>query len=263
VPNPVTSPALSPSPRPPAPVAASEAYQRALDKAESARNISASAQSQDDWDLAVSGWQQAIVLLRTVPASSSLRPQVDRKLREFQQNLATAKAQAAQAAATEARFDPRAPLPPVAPPAQRGGTGAIASRSPRQTERDTSATASVFQAQIKRRASGTPVIDVTLNGQLTVEMIVDTGASKTVITRQVAESLNAPLVGSAQVNTASDRNVEVALARVESIAVGGAQMQNVTVAVGGEALPIGLLGQDFFGNYDITVKQSVVEFRPR
>ena len=41
-----------------------------------------------------------------------------------------------------------------------------------------SANQKVFQAKIKRRAGGTPVIDVVFNGNKTFEMIVDTGAKR-------------------------------------------------------------------------------------
>ena len=40
----------------------------------------------------------------------------------------------------------------------------------------------VFRVPIKRRSGRTPVIDVTFNGGQSFEMIVDTGASKTLIT---------------------------------------------------------------------------------
>jgi aspartyl protease family protein len=29
------------------------------------------------------------------------------------------------------------------------------------------------------------------------------------------------------------------------------------------SLPLGLLGQNFFGHYDVTIKQDVIEFRLR
>ncbi|MDO4929490.1 MAG: retropepsin-like aspartic protease, partial [Corynebacterium sp.] len=47
----------------------------------------------------------------------------------------------------------------------------------------------VFQAKIKRRAGGTPVIDVVFNGNKTFEMILDTGASGTLISQRMATAL--------------------------------------------------------------------------
>ncbi|MCY7278405.1 MAG: hypothetical protein LH702_32885, partial [Phormidesmis sp. CAN_BIN44] len=45
----------------------SEAYQLAIDKAQSAKSMSQSVQSADDWKLVASRWQQAIALLKQVP----------------------------------------------------------------------------------------------------------------------------------------------------------------------------------------------------
>jgi hypothetical protein len=40
-------------------------------------------------------------------------------------------------------------------------------------------------------------------------------------------------------------------------------VKGVVVAIGNSALDIGLLGHDFFADYDVTVKRDVVEFRQR
>ena len=47
----------------------------------------------------------------------------------------------------------------------------------------------VFQAKIKRRESGVPVIDVTFNSKQKFEMLLDTGASQTMITKEMANAL--------------------------------------------------------------------------
>ncbi|KGF71843.1 hypothetical protein DO97_14975 [Neosynechococcus sphagnicola sy1] len=121
----------------------------------------------------------------------------------------------------------------------------------------------VFRARIKRRAGGTPVIDVTFNGKQTFEMIVDTGASGTLLTYQMAVALRVKPVGYVNVETASDRNLRIPVGYVKSIEVNGAVAENVLVAVAGPDLGIGLLGHDFFGNYDVTIKRDVVEFSRR
>jgi aspartyl protease family protein len=56
--------------------------------------------------------------------------------------------------------------------------------------------------------------------------------------------------------------VEFDVGLVQSINVAGAVTDNVAVAIA-PALDIGLLGQDFFGQYDVTIKEDVVEFRER
>lgn len=120
-----------------------------------------------------------------------------------------------------------------------------------------------FRAPIKRRIGGTPIIDVTFNGKQRFEMIVDTGASGTVITQRMAKLLAVTTVGKAKANTASAQSVEFPIGYVDSIEAGGVKVKQVAVAIAGSQLQNGLLGHDFFGNYDITIKSNVVEFRPR
>ncbi|MGB3656272.1 MAG: retropepsin-like aspartic protease [Rivularia sp. (in: cyanobacteria)] len=123
--------------------------------------------------------------------------------------------------------------------------------------------AMVFSVPIKRRIGGTPILIVTFNDKRQFEMIVDTGASGTVITQQMASLLNVATVGKAKANTASAQSVEFPIGYVDSIEAGGVKVKKVPVAIAGSELENGLLGHDFFGNYDITIKSNVVEFRPR
>lgn len=249
---PTASPAAS-TPQQPDP------YQLAISRASSAFTISQSARSQDDWRLVASRWQQAIDLLASVPAASPNRSIAQTKLVEYRRNLDYAQRQASRSTAlanpdgvvvlaprNQPISQPVAPRPFAAAPApvSSGGSG-------------------VYQVPIVRRAGGTPVINVTFNGNRQFEMIVDTGASGTVITSQMAVALNVVPVGEASVDTASDRNVTFPLGYVNSIEAGGAIAQDVLVAVAGPSLGVGLLGQDFFSNYDVVVRQDVVEFRER
>lgn len=120
----------------------------------------------------------------------------------------------------------------------------------------------VFQAKIKRRAGGTPVIDVVFNGNKTFEMIVDTGASGTLISQRMATALGVRPVRTIRAGIADGSVVEFPIGVVRSIRVGGAAIQNVEVAIA-KQMPIGLLGHDFFGNYDVKIKKDVVEFYVR
>lgn len=120
----------------------------------------------------------------------------------------------------------------------------------------------VFQAKIKRRAGGTPVIDVVFNGNKTFEMIVDTGASGTLISQRMATALGVRPVRTIRAGIADGSVVEFPIGVVRSIRVGGAVIQNVEVAIA-KQMPIGLLGHDFFGNYDVKIKKDVVEFYVR
>jgi len=119
-----------------------------------------------------------------------------------------------------------------------------------------------YQARIKRRQGGTPVIDVTLNGRSTFEMLVDTGASGTLVTRAMAQSLSIPIVGAGRFTLADGRTIVMPVGRLNSLAVSGATIRNVNVAIASD-LAEGLLGSDFLGNYDIKIKRDVIEFYPR
>jgi predicted aspartyl protease len=120
----------------------------------------------------------------------------------------------------------------------------------------------MIQAKIKRRSGGTPVIDVTFNGNQTFEMLLDTGASGTLITRSMARSLRLPIIGVDQFIMADGRTVLMPLGRIQSMAIQNAVVKNVNVAIAPDSAD-GLLGHDFLGNYDIKIKRDVVEFYPR
>jgi predicted aspartyl protease len=77
----------------------------------------------------------------------------------------------------------------------------------------------------------------------------------------MASSLNVVPDGVIVASTPSDKAVRFPIGKVKSIEVGGASIQNVRVAIATQ-LEIGLLGQDFFSQYELTLKESVVEFRP-
>jgi predicted aspartyl protease len=228
-------------------------YQQAINRASSAFNMSRSAQSQDDWRLVESRWQQAIDSMGSIPATSPHRAQMQSKLSEYRRNLEFAQQQANRPTASADDGTVVISLPQSAQPSYNALPPAV----------PTSSRGGVFQAPIIRRAGGTPVINVVFNGNQQFQMIVDTGASGTLITSQMAAALNVIPVGQARVATASARSVIFPLGYVNSIEVGGAIANRVLVAVGGSDLDIGLLGHDFFGNYDVTVRQNVVEFRER
>jgi aspartyl protease family protein len=135
-------------------------------------------------------------------------------------------------------------------------------RAPSNPAAKPSANQKVFQAKIKRRAGGTPVIDVVFNGNKTFEMIVDTGASGTLISQRMATALGVRPVRTVRAGIADGSVVEFPIGVVRSIRVGGAVIQNVEVAIA-KQMQIGLLGHDFFGNYDVKIKKDVVEFYVR
>lgn len=254
--SPTSAPAASssvsaPVAEPPAQISPQvDGYKLAEEKATSARNLSQSALTEDDWNLVASRWQQAIAAIQSIPPSSPYQAMAKTKRSEFAKELATAKQRVKQARASTSQS-----------PIASSNTQSINVSS--AVAAAASGAGTVYRAPIKRRAGGTPIIDVTFNGNQTFEMIVDTGASGTVITPSMARSLGVQVVGKTKVNTASQTGVEVPLGYVNSIAVSGAVVKEVIVAIGNDALDVGLLGHDFFDDFDVTVKQDVVEFRRR
>ncbi|MDJ1183902.1 retropepsin-like aspartic protease family protein [Roseofilum casamattae] len=225
--------------------------QQALDKAYSAASLAQSARSGEDWELVANRWKRAIALLKQIPGDRSQYPLAQEKIVEYQQNLTYAQTQAKTAAASVPEvpaailIKPVAKVPPKSPAPVRPRTDGV------------------FRTKIKRREGGTPVIDVRFNESQTFEMIVDTGATGIVVTQAMAQSLNIPIVGSAIMDTASEKGITVPVGWIESVAVDGLVARDLPVIIAGAQLEIGLLGQDFFGDYDLTIRQDSIEFQQR
>ncbi len=136
------------------------------------------------------------------------------------------------------------------------------------TDVSAGAMSGVFQIPIKRRQGGIPVVDVIFNGTEKFEMLFDTGASATLITPSMASSLNVVPFDKARISTASASDVEMDVGRVSKIQVGDATLEELIVTIAppgveGGLQGMGLLGQNFFGSYDITIKENIIELRTR
>ncbi|MEM9217195.1 MAG: retroviral-like aspartic protease family protein [Cyanobacteria bacterium P01_F01_bin.150] len=271
------------------PSPAPDTYPDALKRAEMALKLSQSAQSVDDWSLVAGRWQQAIDLLEAVPAASENYGSALAKLAEYRGKRDAAKTQANQPipsssplgsvvvtaggdenSATALTSDSDNPSniddgssPGVTDSETPDGRDASASTISGPSENGGEGDINVYRTPIIRRSGGTPVIQVKFNGQYTVEMILDTGAGRTLLTQRVARALNVQVTGQTAGNIANGQTVIFQRGRVASISVEGATVENVEVAIAGPALDTGLLGNDFFRDYDVTVKSDVVEFRRR
>ena len=119
----------------------------------------------------------------------------------------------------------------------------------------------IYEAPIVERIHGIPVVDVIFNDQV-FPMMVDTGASGTLITPQMASALGVRPIG--QVTSSTANGVAVFdVGYVRKIEIDGAKVANVPVAVGLPDLEVGLLGHDFYRYFDILIREDVVEFHPR
>ena len=130
----------------------------------------------------------------------------------------------------------------------------------------TSGTAGLYEIPIIKRTNGEegiPIVQVTFNGDQTYEMRLDTGASKTNITQSMANSLKVIPYGQGTAKIADGTDVEIQYGMVGSISAGGLEFKQFSVSILPPEAKIPLLGQDFFGNYDMTVKEKLVELRRR
>lgn len=244
----VTVPAVRISPNPAAtaiPEAQEDFYQIAMDGAASARSISQSALSPEDWLLVASRWKNAIAALKQVPKSDPNRKFVNQKVNEFSQALANAEDRAARTGKEKiATLDP--------------GIKVDRSMSSNEITKISEERSRGVEIPIKYRKNNIPVIDVLFNNSQRFEMMVDTGASGTMITQGMAQQLGARSVGETQAMTAAGVTT-VQIAMVQSISVSGKTIREVPVSIG--PLDVGLLGHDFFGSCDITIKRDVVELK--
>jgi predicted aspartyl protease len=261
-------------------------FELGLDKAASADVISQSAQSTEDWNLVVTQYQDAIALMKQVDRQSPYFPSAQDNIIQYQRRIKYAQQQAYSRkepppqVVTQVQASKAQPSKIVLVVPQPSTTAAILPKTQQPTTNNQQPTtnnqqqvfaapttqqrneAVVFVAPIKRRVGGTPIIDVTFNGNQQFEMILDTGASGTVITQGMANALRIVPFGKAKANTASAKAVEFPIGYVNSIEVGGVTVKKIPVAIAGTELETGLLGHDFFGDYEITIKRDAVEFRP-
>lgn len=264
----------------------SSTFELGLDKAASADAISQSAQSTEDWNLVVTQYQDAIALMKQVDRQSSYFSGAQDNIIQYQRRIKYAQQQAfsrkepppqlvTQVQASKAQpskivlvVPQPSTKPAIVPKTQQApinnyqpptNSKQQAFAAPTTQQRHESV---VFVAPIKRRIGGTPIINVTFNGNQQFEMILDTGASGTVITQGMADVLGIVPFGKAKANTASAKAVEFPIGYVNSIEAGGVTVNKIPVAIAGSELETGLLGHDFFGEYEITIKRDVVEFRP-
>ena len=218
-----------PSVEQPQPSEASDTYQQAIDIATGAVNVSKSAVSREDWSLAASHWQAAIKLLKVVPPASRQYKTAQKKLTEYQSYLADAKLRAT-------------------PPQSKPCSG--------ETNPD------FFSIPINGRIGGTPIVEVTFNDRK-FDMLFDTGASKSLITLSMAASLRLIPTQIISVRIANGSVVILPVAQVKSQEIDGRFKIDVPVAVAPAEAEFGLLGQDFYKGYDVSIKENVIEFHRR
>ena len=213
-------------------------YQAALTKADSAKAISQSAASRDDWILVANNLQGSVEILKSIDPTSSQSSLAAKILPEYEQQLAIARQKADNF---------------VSKPAQN-------LTNPIQVT--SSSSLDIFTIPIQKKLGGVPLVEVTFNDNHQVQMLLDTGASNTLVTAAVATQLQLQPNGTAQAKTANG-TVNFQVGNVDKIRFGAGEVKNIRVAIGQNDLPYGLLGHDVYDGYDITIRESSIEFRKR
>jgi len=93
-------------------------------------------------------------------------------------------------------------------------------------------------------------------------MMLDTGASEIVITKQMAKILKVNQTEKVWVSTPSNPRVIMPAGYLYSVEVSDISQRNPFV-ITSPSMDMGLLGQSFFSRYDMTIKSNVIEFRER
>ena len=106
------------------------------------------------------------------------------------------------------------------------------------------------------------IVDARINGGPAVKLILDTGAGGTLISPRALAASGVSLTRGTRVGRsrgiAKDVEVEVTQVAIDSLEVGGARVGRMLVSSYDMDMPDveGLLGQDFLGNFNVTIDSN-------
>ncbi len=224
-------------------------YQEAVIKAEAAKVISDSAVSSEDWLLVANQLEDSVKLLKSVPKSHPKHGLANKILPQYQESLRVAKNKAN-------KFQGKQKPTPLSTTPLTIAPETIAVKSGTHNSNDH------FTIPIKNKLGGIPVIEVIFNDSFKVLMLLDTGASRSLINQEMAKKMNLPITGSAVARTANGMgNFEISV--INNIKFGNGMVKNLEIAIGQNDLPYGLLGHDVYDGYDITLREKTIEFIKR
>jgi clan AA aspartic protease (TIGR02281 family) len=214
-----------------------EIYQQALARADAANTIGQSALSQDDRFLVVHNLEDSVHMLKSIAPNSSEYSQAAKVLPKYERELFIARQ---KANGFHRKLEPKVVNPPQIATLPQSNT---------------------FSIPIAEKLGGIPVIEVSFNSQK-VLMLLDTGASRTLITKSIAQRLQLQTTGLATAKTANG-TATFSTTTIDKIKFGDGETNDVMVAVGQNDLPYGLLGHDVYDGYDLTLKENSIEFHKR
>jgi predicted aspartyl protease len=229
-------------------------YQQAIEIAQKATQLSKQAKSVEDWQAVVQQWKVSIALMKQVPVNDANYASAIRSLDLLNEGVSRSQAEIQR---IQANNQDRA----ISQAAQARATQALEEATQRLSEKAAQPQSLTYYATIKSYKGRIPVIDVTFNGSLSFEMMVDTGASSTMITESMSKALNVETITYVTAKTPSGET-KFPVGYVNSIAVGSSPAQNIAQEIPVAIGPVALLGHDFFGDCNINIKrdQNVVEF---
>jgi clan AA aspartic protease (TIGR02281 family) len=103
------------------------------------------------------------------------------------------------------------------------------------------------------------IVEALLNRQISVPLMLDTGATYTVLTRQTASDLGITSLARLPRHSflTPGGPISSPVTTLKSVRVGMVEAQNVAVAIDAEGhLPLGLLGMTFMRHFRVTVDQA-------
>jgi clan AA aspartic protease (TIGR02281 family) len=103
------------------------------------------------------------------------------------------------------------------------------------------------------------IVEALLNRQISVPLMLDTGATYTVLTKQTAHDIGITHLARLPKHSflTPGGPIQSPVTTLKSIRVGTAEAQNVAVAIDAEGhLPLGLLGMTFIRHFKITLDQA-------
>jgi clan AA aspartic protease (TIGR02281 family) len=120
-----------------------------------------------------------------------------------------------------------------------------------------------FEVPIVGKVGGIPIVEVTFNGRDRIAMLMDTGASNTMLPSAIADRLNLSYLGTEVPIHTAGGTTNFRVAKLRAIAIGKIERTNIPIAVGNNSLPYGLLGHDVYDGYDITFRSDRLIFERR
>ncbi|MEL6900808.1 MAG: tetratricopeptide repeat protein [Cyanobacteria bacterium J06606_4] len=115
---------------------------------------------------------------------------------------------------------------------------------------------------IKTYKNHLPVLEVMLDGIAKFDMVIDRNAPNSIITQRMANQLNLTTVSYQYVYLADGTPMELSIARLRSVVIGGTIITDVYVAIAPDNATV-VLGKDCFSAYSIRISGNDITFTRR